>query len=166
MNLREVEQVLSDLILYELSEQKPSFHECFFSAFIKATNGNDSILLDLTSDLTVAKKKKQNGNSILQNVLEFFYFHEIVDATFYDKMSDFGITTEMGDKAINTLIRTPFSLLDPEYIYAINGDSILYKRYLINNKGRTYVKDVLRNELYFRDSYHIKSARSLFDEKG
>lgn len=165
MNLRDIEQVFSDLILYQISRQSPSFDECFIGAFIKATNGMSNIMLDLTSEVTTSKKKKQTGNSILQNVLEYFYFHEIVDENFFEAMDHLGISKEMADRAINTLIKTPYSLFDPEYIYAINGDAVLYKRYLINNKGRTYVKDVLRNAHYYENGYHLRSTRSYYEEK-
>ena len=162
-NLREIEQLFPKLLLYELCIKEPSFNNDFYCAFIKNTYDDDVILIDLVSDKTLGPKRTHTGNSIYQNVLEYFYYWEIKSDILYKTMSTFGINKDLVDKAIASLIKKSF--LIPDFDYKINSDFNVYERYKISSKGIVYVEKVLINQNYYEYKKIKKSNRSYYLER-
>lgn len=163
-NLRDVEELMPIFCEYELSNKSPRFNDNFMQAFIANTFDKKHILLDLVSEKTFNKKRHLNGNSIYQIVLEYFYFQDIVNEMFYETMGNYGINDITADNTIKALTNAPFALIEPEYIYSLRNPNI-YRRYLINNKGRKYVTGILRDDYYYNKTNQTKSSRSYYTDK-
>ncbi|NOQ26439.1 MAG: hypothetical protein GQ564_13865 [Bacteroidales bacterium] len=164
-NLRTIEQLLPNFIKRELKKGSPSFNENFYDAFIHETFKEDLILLDLVKEKSTGLKKKQKENSILQNILEYFYFNENKNRHFYETQDAYGITSEEADKGLKILTEEPYSLINPEYVYSSNSHTEIYEHYFINIKGVVYVEQILQNELYYELKKVRKSNRSYYYER-
>lgn len=164
-NLRDIEELIPKFYEYEIKNPNPSFKDDFFHVFIKNTASNaSSILLNFTKEKTRGTNKRKKNNAILQNILEYFYFNEVKDDYFYEAMNNLGITGKEADEAINILIEPPYNVIDPKFVYCLNSHKTIHKRYLINNKGRIYVKNILRNDYYYQYTQESKSNRSYYNE--
>jgi len=162
-NLRDIESLIPIFLDYEKRDTKPSFNDNFIQAYINAIYNfaekkssaailnfqPNTYLLDLTSQKTQNNKKKLNGNSILQNVLEYFLFNELKNQYFFDTMAQYGISEDQAESALRSLIETPYNLLDPDFIYSINNHHQIDQRYLLNNKGKIYLFEILTTNYYF-----------------
>jgi energy-coupling factor transporter ATP-binding protein EcfA2 len=170
-NLRMIEELIPDILDWERAHPDNSINNNFYEVFITIGIKKSHIVLDLVSDKTRDRKKKLNGNSILQNVLEYFYFEDTVRDHFYKEMEQFGVTRTEADEAIEQLVRTPHSLIVPEYVYLPDTPvHSVIKRYKINKKGIQYIQNILRNPLYYslendEQVQYKKSSRSYYDEK-
>ena len=160
-NLRSIEEILPTIYTYQnkYRHSETNFNTDFCDSFIKCVR-RPNYLLDLVSEKSKNKKKQFNGNSIMQIVLEYFYENEIKDAGFYQTVNDFGITNEEADCALTLLSTCPFSLLDPEYIYA-EGSITVHERYKINRKGRMYIINIINRKSYYERLETKPSARRL-----
>lgn len=169
-NLRDVEQLIPIFCEYEEKGIEPHFNDDFIDAYMNALYlhcgakraiDDDSFradfhILDLVTQKTDNTKKRLNGNAILQNVLEYFCYNEVKSDRFYESMSDYGISKPQSDSALETLITSPYSLLDPEFIYSIDNPHYLNERYILNNKAKIYVNEILRHP-----QYHIRMENFL-----
>lgn len=160
-NLRSIEEILPTIFACQNTyrHSKANFNTDFCDSFIKCVH-MPNYLLDLVSEKSKNKKKKFNGNSIIQIVLEYFYENETKDVGFYSTVNDFGITNEEADRALTLLSGCPFSMLDPEYIYAKGGITV-HERYKINRKGRMYVTNIINRKSYYERLKTKASARRL-----
>jgi len=118
------------------------------------------------------KKDKQNNNSILQNIIEYFYFNDLIDEKFKEFLEDYGITKIQSEKAIDILENPPYTLIRPEFVYMKSNAEMLpifCERYIITEKGKSYIEDILTNEKYYtvyRNNKKLaKSNRSYYLEK-
>ncbi len=164
-NLRTIEQILPLFIKRELSGKKPSFNENFYDAFIEETADLPLVLLDLISEKTFNNKRNKNGNSIYQNVLEYFHFFENKSNHFYKTMDSLGISREDADKALHNLTLEPHSLIEPKFVYNKDSHKDIYEHYFITEKGTKYVFNILRNNLYFKLKKLTPSNRSYYEER-
>jgi hypothetical protein len=163
-NLRNIEKVFPSFLKRELSGIKPSFNENFIDAFIEETYDDKLILLDLVTDKTTGAKKVHIGNSIFQNVLEYFYFFENKNQHFFDTMRGYGITKEEAISALKKLTREPYTLIDPKFVYNENTHIDIYEHYFINIKGIFYIDSILTNNLYYKLKNLKKSNRSYYKD--
>lgn len=171
-NFRFVEELLPEFISWELEHPENNLSDNFYENFILLTRTKNHILLDLVTEKTRTSGKRTNGNAILQNVLEYFYFEEVAEGFFYEKMSQFGISNTEADFAIDKLINTPYSLIEPEFVnYELESRvRKTLSRYEINIKGIQYVENILRMDSYYSEfpnelgKKYIKSNRSYYDE--
>jgi len=163
-NLRDIEELLPRFCRYQERGSTPRFHEDFIGAFMRNTVDDRNVLLDLVHDRSSGAKKKHKNNTCLQNVLEYFFFHDLKDARFFDEMGALGLDEVIADKCVKILSRTPYDLIDPEFIYDVSSDAVLHERYLINNKGRMYVNHFLRRPEYYELRGEERSARSYYEE--
>lgn len=164
-NLRTIESILPELLIYRIKNNKPCINDDFANAFISITHKHKDILLDLITDKTRSNRKRHNGNSILQIVLEYFFSNEVKDLLFYEEMASYGIDKYTADKALLKLVSSPYSLIDPQSIYNLMSHEVL-ERYCINNKGRQYINVIIPNELYYTVLNETPSERSYRFEKG
>ncbi len=164
-NFRNVEELFPIFFDYEIKGEKPSFNENFIEAYIQNTYSKEHILLDLVKEKTTGTKYREKDNSILQIVLEYFYFNQVKDENFYRNLTDYGIKQDLADKALDKLIKTPFNLLEPECCLDGLKSQLIHERYEINRKGIIYVEEILRNPIYYQKKSLLKSARSYFEER-
>jgi hypothetical protein len=147
-NLRQIEEMLPELCYFHWinSGKDIDFNTNFTSAYILAMYKEPNYLLDLVSIKTTNKKLKLNGNSIYENVLEYFYSNSIVNDAFYLAMAELGIHKAEADEAIKILSHAPYALFDPEYVYF---DNSVFRQYKLNRKGKFYLDYILTNQLYY-----------------
>ncbi len=176
-NLRLVEELLPEMIEWEYSNPI-SLNSDFYNALIHIAIKKPHILLDLVTVKTRDRKKKLNGNSVLQNVLEYFFFEEAVTDFFYEEMASFGISKELADGAIKELVDTPYSMIVADFVYLKDNSDVkcLVPRYKINKKGIQYIENILQNALYYDLEYdydlehqkslkYTRTTRSYYEEQ-
>ncbi len=171
-NLRVIEELLPDIIDWEKSNPTNSINDNFYEPFITIAIRKSHIILDLVSDRTRDNKTKYNDNAIIQNVLEYFKFEEAVNDYFYKEMADYGISRLDADKAIEMLVRTPYSLIVPDFVYLKDHNEVntIIQHYKINKKGIQFIENILRNNLYYSlenelGNMYKKSNRSYYDDR-
>lgn len=147
-NLRQIESILPDICNFHWthSQDELNFNTDFASSYILSMYRDNLYLLDLVSIKTNSERKKWNGNSVYQIVLEYFYSNSVVDTSFYETIQNFGIGPEQADEAIRVLSHAPYALFDPEYVYY---DDQVFKQYKLNRKGKFYLDYILVNPLYY-----------------
>lgn len=166
-NLRRVEELLPDLIEYQLSGQQPCLNTDFYSCYIKLTHQKKNIMPDLVSEKTSHQGKTKNNNSITQIVLEYFYFQTIVNERMYKILAKYGINKEQANSAIKRLSTTPCSMLTADYQFERLEDesSEIKKAYNINIKGVKFVENILRHDLYYALKGIERTNRSYYHDK-
>lgn len=163
-NLRDVERLFPAFYEYETAGRTPSFHDAFHDAYIIATSRDANMLLDLVSE-------RHSNIAILQNVLEYWYFHEALEPAFYDTMAGYKILRKEADDAIEKLTHTPHTMIEPAFVYGQGSNRTLCKSYKITRKGVIYVTHILPNTLYYsterRDGGTLaRSKRSYYRDHG
>jgi len=164
-NIRKIEKAIIEIIEWEETKQKPSFKESFYDAYIKAMYKDPLLLLNLVLPKTHKAKKKESGNSILQNVLEYFFYYEVANDYFYLKMQELGISHAEADEAIKQLLGENYELLEERTAYGIVNDTPqTNKFYYITMKGIEYVSTIFRKQEYYEKIGQSKSNRSFYEE--
>lgn len=162
-NLRDIESMLPLIYKYNLKYKRNcrkrnrkdilfDFDDTFCDAYIdfyqRYAPERSEWLVDILSHRITIGKQKNYKNSILQIILEYFYHVNLKDDHFFYVMSQYGIKKDVAEKALNTLSKTPYTLLDPEEIYQNSSEILENKIYKINRKGRFYIDNFVNNEIY------------------
>ncbi len=140
-NFREIEQLLPEMFQYQIdsiknNDKNKDLNKYFYNNFIRIAINKEHILHDLVTGKTRNKNKKYDGNSILQNVLEYFKEEQVVGEYFYDEMKRFGITKNEADTAIK-ILSEKMSMIIPDFGYLLGNISV-QERYKITDKGIQY----------------------------
>lgn len=165
-NLRIVEEVLPQFIEYQLSGKKPCFNEDFYLAFIELNKNKPHILPDLVDRKTTTGGSGKSGNSILQIVLEYFYYDSVVNERFYSSMKKYGITADKADASLELLSKPPYSMISPQFYYQkdLQEKSSITNTYVITIKGIKYIENILQYDEYYSSRNVTRSNRSLYLE--
>lgn len=169
-NLRQIEQILPDVCGYQWNNVKNGidYNNNFPTSFILSMYEDQNVLLDLVSTKTSNKRKKYDGNSIMQIVLEYFYEYNLINDRFYEIMNDYGISDNEANATVNKISQAPFALIDPEFIYT---EGQIFRQYKINRKGKFYLDYILKDDNYYdklslRVTYKVtRSNRTLLINK-
>lgn len=166
LNIRIVEEVLPGFIEEEVKNPGSSESK-FYEIFLQRNFNKEHIIPDLVSEKTHHVKPKLNGNSILQNVLEYLDFEHVINERFYEALIKFGITKEQADRAIRTLSNTPYNMLDAKYLYEkdVLDETEVTRVYHTNIKGKKFIENILTNELYYKLKGLPGSERSIYKER-
>lgn len=165
-NLRDAQRLLPDICKYQHDHKTRgvNFNSTPLKAYVDCCGHDRNVLLDLVSRKTRNKRKDRDGNSVLQVILEYFIINEVAGARFEREMEEYGIGKAEAYGALDTLATSPYSLVDPDFVY--DSNEIVVKRFRINKKGKIYVQGFLNLDEYFAKlGVERRSNRSYLDGK-